>query len=199
MIDPHFVYVAAVLAFVFTTNYVLETWRGNTQPHRVTWGLWALEGILAFCVEVQQHVGLAAVMTLALGLVPCVVLAASFHNPRAVWQIDRVDIVCGVVSLAGLVFWALVHQSTVAIVSFAAADFIAALPTLRKSWSSPESESVSAYLSGIVNCGITLLTLREITTAGALFPGSILVTDALLTLLLLTKIGPRTARRRALA
>jgi len=95
------------LAFVGTGNYLRETWRGNTQPHRVTWGLWSLEGLLAFCVEVQQHVGISSLMTLVLGFVPLLVLVASFRNPHAVWKIDRVDIACGAVSLAGLIFWAL--------------------------------------------------------------------------------------------
>ena len=199
VIAPQFVYLAVVLAFLGTGNYVRETWRGNTQPHRVTWGLWAVEGILAFCVEIQQHVGLASLMTLALGVVPCVVIAASFKNPHAVWKIDRIDIACGVVSVAGLIFWALVNEPTVALVSFVVADFIAALPTLRKSWANPESETVSAFISGVVNCGITLLTLHQITTAAALFPGFILCTDVIIASLILFKIGPRITGHRALS
>ena len=166
------------------------------MPHRVTWGLWALEGVLAFAVEVQQHVGLASLMTLALGLVPMVVLAASFMNPGGVWQIDRIDIACGAVSIAGLVFWAVIHQATAALVAFVIADFIAALPTFRKSWHSPDSETPRAFVLGAVNTGITLLTLKTLTTAGALFPGVIMLTDLLLSVVILTRWGPRMANRR---
>lgn len=196
MIAPQFVYLAVFLSLVGSGNYVRETWRGNTQPHRVTWGLWALEGLLAFGVELQQHVGLASIMTLALGTIPVLVIVASFRNPHAVWKIDRIDVACGVVSLAGLVFWALVNAPTTALVAFAVADAIAAFPTLRKSWHSPQSETVSAFVSGALNCGITLLTLRHFTTAGALFPGMILVTDTVMTTLILTQIGPRLRTAR---
>ncbi|NNN09869.1 MAG: hypothetical protein HKL85_11870 [Acidimicrobiaceae bacterium] len=193
MIDPRFVILAAVLSVVGSASYVRDTLRGTTSPHRVTWGLWALEGILAYVVEVQQHVGVASLMTLALGLMPLVILVSSFKNPHAAWKIDGIDIACGVVSLAGLVFWAVVNEPTVALVTFVAADFIAALPTLRKSWHSPESETARTFVMGALNTGITLMTLRNITTAGALFPGVIMVTDSILSVLIVTRIGPRLA------
>src|SRR5665213_40473 len=82
VIDPRFVYLAMLFAAVGGYGYVRDTLRGETSPNRVTWSLWALEGVLAFGVELQQHVGLAAWMTLMLGLVPCVVVIASFKNPR---------------------------------------------------------------------------------------------------------------------
>jgi len=195
VLDPRFVFLAAALSVFGSASYIRDTLRGTTSPHRVTWGLWALEGILAFIVEIQQHVGLASIMTLALGLIPLVVVLASFKNPHAVWRIDAIDISCGVVSLAGLVFWAVVDEPTIALVSFVAADFIAALPTYRKSWSSPESETPRVFVMGAVNTGITLLTLKNFTTAGALFPGVIMLTDSILSVLILTRVGPRLAQR----
>ncbi len=198
MIDPRFVLLALPLSVIGGGNYLRETWRGNTQPHRVTWGLWGVEGILAFVVEIQQHVGLVSLLTLLLGFVPCLVLVASFRNPHAVWKIDWIDTVCGVVSLAGLVFWLFVNQPTVALVAFATADTIAALPTIRKSWRSPESETSSAFLLGSLQCLIALLALRQWTTAGALFPFMVMVADASITVLIVTKVGPRLHARRRL-
>ena len=48
---------------------------------------------------------------------------------------------------------------------------------------------------GAVNTGITLLTLKNFTTAGALFPGVIMLTDGILSVLILTRVGPRLAQR----
>ncbi len=197
MLDPRFVFLAAALSVFGSASYVRDTLRGTTSPHRVTWGLWALEGILAYVVETEQHVGLASLMTLALGLMPLVVFGASFKNSHVAWRIDALDVICGVMSLAGLVFWAVVNEPTVALVSFVAADFIAALPTYRKSWRSPESETARVFVMGAVNTGITLLTLRDFTTAGALFPGVIMMTDSILSVMILTRLGPRLARRSA--
>ncbi len=172
-------------------GYVRDTVRGVTSPNRVTWGLWGVEGILGFAVEIQQHVGLASVMTLMLGFVPCVVVAVSFKNPHSVWRIGKFDVFCGLVSLAGLVFWFFINEPTVALISFVAADQIAALPTLRKSWIAPQTESPRVFFMGFLNCGITLLTLKHLTTGGVLFPGCILVTDLILGILIVTRLGRR--------
>lgn len=195
MLDPRFVYLAVALSVWGSASYVRDTLRGTTSPHRVTWGLWALEGMLAFVVEVQQHVGLAAVMTLALGFMPLVVLVASLVNRRALWRVDSLDVACAAASVVGLVFWVLVDEPTAALLSFVSADFIAALPTLRKAWKAPDSESPRIFVLGAVNTGITLLTLRNFTTAGALFPGVIMMTDSVLSVLIMTRLGPRLTHR----
>ena len=188
-------FLAAFLSLIGAFGYVRDTLRGETSPNRVTWGLWGLEGILGFVVELQQRVGLAAVMTLMLGLVPCVVLAASFKNPHSVWKIGRFDVCCGAISVAGLVFWSVVHQPTVALLSFVAADQVAALPTVRKSWLAPASESPRVFFMGFLNCGITLMTLRHFTTAGVLFPGCVLVMDLMIGVLIVTRAGERLSPR----
>ena len=200
MIDPRFVYLAAGLSALGAYGYVRDTLRGTTAPNRVTWSLWGVEGVLAALNEVQQHVGLAAIMTLMLGLVPIVVVAASFRNPHGVWSIGPFDVVCGLISLLGLVAWLFVHEATLALVTFVVADQIAALPTLRKSWLVPETESPRVFFLGALNCFITILTLPALTTAGVLFPGCIMVMDFLLAALIFTRVGPRLhAKRTAIA
>ncbi len=196
MIDPRFVYLAMLLSLVGVAGYIRDTLRGSTAPNRVTWGLWALEGVLAFAVEVTQHVGLAAGMTLMLGLGPVLVVLASFRGHHGVWRLSTFDIVCGILSLAGIAFWALVHEPTVALISFVVADQVAALPTVRKSWLAPQTETWWAFAMGSLNTGITLLTLHQFTTDGALFPGVIMVTDAILVLLIVTRVGPRLRANR---
>jgi hypothetical protein len=191
VIDPRFVYLAMTLSAVGGYGYVRDTLRGTTSPNRVTWSLWAIEGILAFGVELQQHVGVAAWMTLMLGFVPFVVVVASFKNSHSVWKIGVFDIFCGSISLAGLVFWAFINEPTIALVSFVCADQVAALPTLRKSWLAPSTETPWTYFMGCLNCVITILTLKVLTTEGALFPGCIVVTDFVLAAMIVTKVGPR--------
>ncbi|MFI5035367.1 MAG: hypothetical protein ACHQFZ_04090 [Acidimicrobiales bacterium] len=191
MIDPRFVYLAAALALYGVYDYVRATLRGDTLPNRVSWGLWGLEGVLAFVVEVQQHVGLAAVMTLMFGVVPIIVVVASFRGHHGVWRIDAFDIACGIISVLGVVFWGVVNQATVALVAFITADQVAALPTLRKSWLAPETESPKIFVTGVINCAVTLFTLKHFTTGGVIFPGCILVCDAIISVLVVGRLGPR--------
>jgi hypothetical protein len=196
VIDPRFVFLGSLISLSGAAVYVRDTWRGETAPNRVTWTLWGVEPLLAFVVERQEHVGLASVMTLVLGLVPIVVVAVSFHDPRSVWRIGRFDVACGLISVVGLVVWVSSNEPTVGLVSFVAADAMAALPTLRKSILEPSSESGWTFLTGVLFAGITLLTLPHWTTAGALFPTSILTMNTCIWLLVTTHAGPRVRERR---
>lgn len=191
MIDPRFVYLAAALSLYGVFDYVRATLRGDARPNRVSWGLWGLEGVLGFVVEVQQHVGPAAVMTLMFGVGPIIVVLASFRGHHGVWRVDSFDIACGVISLVGILFWGLANGQTVALVAFISADQVAALPTIRKSWRAPESESAKVFVMGAINSAITLMTLRHFTTGGVIFPGCIMVCDALISTLVIARLGPR--------
>jgi hypothetical protein len=196
VIDPRFVFLAAALSVVGAYGYIRDTLAGDTSPNRVTWSLWSVEGVMAFIVEIQQHVGLASTMTLMLGLIPCAVVAASFRNPHSVWKIGPFDIVCGTISVAGLVFWGFVNEPTVALVAFVVADQVAGLPTVRKSWLAPNTESPRVFFLGAINCAITLLTLKALTTAGGLFPACVLVGDLIMGLLIVSRVGPRVRGER---
>lgn len=195
MIDSRFIWLAVALSAYGGANYVVATWRGKVSPNRVTWGLWAIEGLLAFGVELQSHVGASALTTMMLGVVPVVVVIASYRRRAGAWELGPFDLVCGVVALSGVLAWLVINQATLALVSFTAADTIAALPTLRKSWIAPQSEKPAPFLMGTLNCVITLLVLRHFTTSGALFPGSVLVVDAIIALAIMGNIGPRWRER----
>lgn len=197
MIASQFIYLALALSALGALGYVRDTLKGETSPHRVTWSLWAVEGILAFVIEIQDRVGPASLMTLMLGLVPLVIVAASFANPHSVWKIGVFDVVCGVISVAGLAFWAFVNEPTVALIAFVAADQMAGLPTIRKSWLAPGTESPGVFFLGTINCVLTLLTLKHLTTAGVLFPGCVLIGDLIIALLISSRIGPRFRSARA--
>ncbi len=196
MIDPHFVFLGAFISVGGAAIYVRDTWRGSTAPNRVTWTLWAIEPLLAFAVERQAHVGLASIMALVLGVVPIVVLAVSFHDHASVWKVGWFDVSCAAVSLGGLVVWLAVNQATVALVAFVAADAVAGIPTVRKSFREPDSESSWSFLSGLIFAGITLLTLKHLTTAGALFAFSVLVMNIFIWLFIVTKVGTRMKANR---
>jgi hypothetical protein len=196
MINVHFVYLGAALGVAGSLVYVWDTWRGTTQPNRVTWLLWAFAPLLAFAVEFHSGIGLRALTTFIIGFMPLLVFAASFRNSGAVWKIRRFDYVCGAMSLAGTAAWLVTQNGVVAIVAAIAADFLAGVPTMMKSWSNPESETVTSYVGAVLNSGILLLTVRYWTTDVVAFPLFILCIASVQTVLVGFKPGPRLRAAR---
>jgi hypothetical protein len=132
-----------------------------------------------------------------IGFMPLLVFIASFHNPASVWKIRRLDYVCGAMSLAGTAAWLATQNGVVAIAAAIAADFTAGLPTMIKSWSHPQSESVSSYVGAVLNSGILLLTVVHWTTEVAAFPLFILCVGSVQVLLVGGRVGPRLRHARS--
>ncbi len=177
--------------------YLRDTLRGTTQPNRVTWLLWGLAPLLAFAGELHSGVGLRSLSTFAVGFMPLLVFAASFHAPGAVWKIGWLDYFCGILSVAGTAGWLLTRNRVVAIVASIAADALAGLPTLLKSWTNPETESIAAYVGALLNSVILLLTVTRWTTAVVAFPLYIVCIASVEVTLVGARPGPRWRALRA--
>jgi hypothetical protein len=196
VINVHFVYLGGAIGAIGSLVYARDTWRGTTQPNRVTWLLWAFAPLLAFAVELRSGVGLRTLTTFIIGFMPLLVFVASFHNPASVWKIRRIDYACGAMSLAGTAAWLATQNGVVAIVAAIAADFLAGIPTMMKSWTHPESETVTSYIGAAINSGILLLTIDRWTTAVAAFPLFILCIATVQVIVVGGKPGPRLRQAR---
>jgi hypothetical protein len=197
VINVHFVYLGAGISAIGSLVYVRDTLRGTTQPNRVTWLLWAFAPLLASAVEFHSGVGLRTLTTFVTGFMPLLVFIASFHNSAAVWKVRRLDYVCGAMSLAGTAAWLATRNGVVAIAAAIAADFLAGIPTMMKSWTHPESETVSSYIGAVVNSGVLLLTVHHWTTDVVAFPLFIFCVGSVEVILVGLRLGPLLTRARA--
>jgi hypothetical protein len=198
VISVNFVYLGSAIGVFGGAIYLRDTLRGTTQPNRVTWLLWAVAPLLAALVEFRSGVGLRTLTTFVVGFMPLLVFIASFHNRRAVWKIGRLDYACGLLSAAGTAGWLVTRSGVVAIVAAIVADGLAGLPTVVKSWTTPQSESASSYIGALANSGILLLTVRHWTTAQVAFPLYIVCVATVEVILVGGRVGPRLSRRRGL-
>jgi hypothetical protein len=189
MLDERFVILGALAALGGTGNYVWATITGRAQPNRVTWGCRSAAPLIAFAAEIQEGVGLRSLMTFVVGLGPLLIFVASFVNPQAYWKLGPFDIGCGVLSVVALVGWAVTRSGVVAILLAVAADLVAGIPTIVKTWRAPETEAPLVFAVSIVNAGIALLTVDHWTTANVAFPILIACTGTTLTVIALTRRG----------
>lgn len=170
MLNENFVYLGAVFMLLADLSYVVNTLKGNIKPNKVSFLLWSLIPFIAFSAEVKQGVGIASLMTLSLGLGTLMIFVASFFNKKAQWKITGFDLVCGALSILGLILWYLTKIGLLAILFSILADFLAAIPTYRKAFFFPETERYPAYLATSFNALIALLTLKQWSFAGFGFP-----------------------------
>ncbi len=197
MINVNWIYLGTAIGALGTCVYLRDTLRGTTKPNRVTWLLWAVAPLLAAAVELDEGVGLRALPTFMVGFMPLLVFAASFHNRDAMWRIRRIDYACGAMSVVGTVVWLVTRNGVLAISAAILADFLAGVPTIMKSWTHPETETVYSYIGAVISMGIVLLTIQHWTFDVAAFPIFIVCMGSVEVFLVGFEPGPRRQQRRA--
>lgn len=161
MINEKFVLIGALFNIVGSGTYAFNTLKGRTKPNRVSWFLWALIPLIAVSAQISEGVGWASLMTFMVGFGPLLVFVTSFVNRKAYWKITKLDIFCGSVSVLAVVLWLITGTGAIAVLFSILADFIAAIPTIIKSYKEPETEHPSVFRNGAISAAITLLTITE--------------------------------------
>jgi hypothetical protein len=197
VINVNWIFLGAAIGALGTAVYLRDTLRGTTKPNRVTWLMWAVAPLLAAAVELNEGVGLRVLPTFMVGFMPLLVFAASFHNPAALWKVRRVDYACGVMSAVGTAVWLATRNGVLAISAAILADFLAGVPTMMKSWTHPETETVYSYVGAVISMTILLLTIQHWTFDVAAFPLFIVCIASVEVVLVGVEPGPRLRRRHA--
>ena len=111
---------------------------------------------IACAGQVMQGVVLGAVLTLAVAVVPTLIVAASFANRDAYWRTTRLDLVC--LALAGAAVVVLLTSSgDLAIAMGITARGLGAVPTVVKAWRAPRTEQTTVYAAGVFGAVCTLV------------------------------------------
>jgi YVTN family beta-propeller protein len=194
MLSDQFIVLGCLVNFLAGIGYVIATVRGQARPNRVSWGLWSVTSWLAFLGQLDEGVGLPALLTLTVAAIPTLIFLASFVG-GAYWQFSRLDVVCALLAIGTLIAWKLTASGIVAIVLSIAVDALAGIPTVVKAFREPESESHVAYTAGMFSAVCTLVTLTGFTIASSAFAIYFLTLCTTISFLLL--VNPRL-RERAL-
>lgn len=191
MIHENFVIVGFIIAILGGFTYVIDVFKGKAKPNRVTWFLWAVAPLIAFAAELDKGVGIQSLLTLSVGVSPILVLLASFKNKDSYWKLDKTDYLFGGLAVAGLVLWQITGEGNIAIAFAILADGLAAVPTVIKSYTNPESESSTIFGLCLINAGLTLLTIKVWNFETYAFPAYIMAICLLLFTLIHFKLGPK--------
>lgn len=194
MLDSNFVILASIIASVGGFSYLLDTIKGKVKPNRVSFLMWSIAPLIAFAAQLQQGVGIEALLTFSAGIIPLVVFFASFVNKEAEWKISKFDIFCGSFSLIGVILWLVTKQGNLAIAFSILADAAASAPTILKSYKHPETEAAWPYFASTIGAVITLLTLKQITFSNAGFVVYLLLVTLVIFILVQFKIGKKTKK-----
>ena len=160
-------FVAVALTFVAYIPYYRDILRGKTHPHVYSWSLWGLLTILIVALQVKGGAGAATFVTAAAGILCIgVVILGLKHGKRDITLSDTVVAALGLIAIG---FWLIVDQPVISIILIVIADTLAFIPTIRKSWHKPQSETLSLYITNTLRFSLALIAVKEYTILSSLW------------------------------
>lgn len=161
MLPEKIIYIGVLINLILTLWYIKSIIYGKTKPNLVSWSIWALAPLVAVFLQIKAGAGLSILGPFMSGFGPLLVVIFALINKRGIWKITRFDLICGVLAIFALIIYIITHKLAISILFAILSDGLAAVPTIQKSWIFSESESIFAYLGGIINNGLSLLIINS--------------------------------------
>lgn len=156
----HYLVLLGALAILAgCLSYAYETIKGRTKPNRITWILWSIAPLIATAAGMKNGVTWAVTPVFMSGFGPLLILCSTFFNKNAYWKLERFDYLCGFFSFLALILWAITKNATTAISFAILSDAAAAIPTLKKSWQNPGTETYAPYLGGLFSASTAFFAI----------------------------------------
>jgi hypothetical protein len=182
------VWLGVIIQLLGSGAYIRDTLRGQTKPNRVTWFFWSVAPLIGAAAAISDGVKWAVLPVVAVGVLPLIVLLVSFINQHAYWQLGFFDYICGACSALALMLWYVTAQPIVAIGLAIAADVFAAIPTIRKAWTHPETETALEYAATVISAAMGLLAIQTWRLTEFLFPVYLILLNGLILLIIYRKL-----------
>lgn len=177
--------IASLLAIVGNVPYLLDTFRGKVKPHPYTWLVWSLVSCIVFFGQVAKGAGIGALPTAASEIFTVIIFCFSLRYGFR--QIRKIDSVFLTAALLGIIPWILTKDPTYSVVIAVSIDLIAFLPTIRKTWKNPETETPLLYGMNVTRHILMLVSLQAYNIATTLHSIAMITTNTLMTVLILRK------------
>lgn len=158
--------------------YYRDIYRGNTKPHIYTMLVWSIVTGIAFAGTMVAGAqagawGTAASFLFVASLVP---ISLYWGTTDITWH-DKVFLGA---ALFAVVPWIITKDPLWSVIFATIIDACGMIPTLRKTWNEPESESLHAWILAGTRGFLQILALHVYSTTTLIYLVEVLITDSIL-------------------
>lgn len=149
--------MSSIIALVCFIPYIRDILKKQTKPHIYTWLIWSILQTIAVITQFKDGGGYGA-WGLTVGVIFCFsIFLLSFKYGTK--DIKKFDIFCLIASFIIIGFYLISKNPLVTMILVTTVDFIGFLPTIRKGFNDPNTETTSTFaLSAISNILFNCIT-----------------------------------------
>ena len=132
--------ISMALIIISYIPYFYGMVKGKTRPNAITWLSWAITVTAISVVQYFSGGGYAVWPYVLLVVVNILVFTLAIKNGGRS-DIVKMDMICFGVSMLAFVFWLITRQGDIAMILITISQFVAFVPTIRKTWNKPLEEN----------------------------------------------------------
>ncbi|OHA79772.1 MAG: hypothetical protein A2675_04155 [Candidatus Yonathbacteria bacterium RIFCSPHIGHO2_01_FULL_51_10] len=167
---------STILAVVCFAPYIKDVLLRKTEPYRYSWLVWTILQTVGVMAQLKDGAGYGA-WALAVGAVFCfAIFLLSFKFGTK--NITKFDAGCLVASLGAIIIYFLISNPVWAIIVVATIDFVGFLPTFRKGYEEPFTETASTFVMSAIANALSLIALQNYSVTTVLYIASLLLTNS---------------------
>lgn len=171
-------FTAAGLAIAGNLPYIKDAFTKRVKPHPYTWLVWTIVSAIVVLGQISEGAGIGA-LPAAVALVFTIIIFL-FSLQYGFRYVRKTDIYFLVAALLGLIPWFIFDNPTISVVIAVSIDLIAFVPTLRKTYFHPETETPILYGSNVLRHILTLFSLQAYNIATTLHSIAMIVTNSIM-------------------
>ncbi len=174
-----------MLALIGGIPYLREVFKGKIKPHPYTWLVGTVVSAITFFGMLVKGAGIGALPTAVAEMFTIIIFFASLKYGFK--EIPKTDSIFLGLALIGIIPWLLTNDPTLSIIIAVCIDVISFIPTIRKTWKYPASESPTIYFMNAARHALTIYALQAYNIATTLHSIAMIVINTIMTLLIVRK------------
>jgi anti-anti-sigma regulatory factor len=175
--------IAGAMSIFAVIPYIISTLRGETKPHRITWWILSLLGLIMSATHFAAGGGSTVWVPLCGAIGQLFVAILSLRYGEGGW--GNLDRFCLAGVATSVVLWQQFDSPILALGLTIAIDFLGCLPTIQKALHDPESEDFYTWLVYSLSSGLNLFAIPQWTFTIALLPVYLFACTTLIVTLLI--------------
>jgi len=170
--------IAILIVIPQTYIYIKSILEGETQPHIYTKFIWTIVVWIWFLIQVR-HWGWAGAWLLGVSfLTQLVTFLMSFkYGTKDITRFDTLLLIWAILTIP-LYFW--IESAIYSLILIILIDSFAYIPTIRKTYRAPFTESIPAFSLGILKYTLSILALAQYSIYTITYPLSIVLANTIL-------------------
>jgi hypothetical protein len=177
--------IASLLAVVGNVPYLRDILRKKVKPHPYTWLVWSIVSCIIFFGQVAKGAGIGALPTAASEIFTVIIFFFSLQYGFK--DIKKIDTIFLLLALLGIIPWVLTHDPTISVIIAVSIDLVAFVPTIRKTWKNPETETPLLYITNVLRHILMFFSLKAYNIATMLHSIVMITTNSIMTILIVGK------------